>query len=158
MLLWAQGACVFFNYSVVWIYAQEWNHWIIWASQVVLVVKNLPANAGGIREVGLIPGSGRFPEGGHENPLQCSCPGNPVDRGAWPAIVHRVKRAGHDWSDLACVQYGNSIFSVLRTVRTVFCSGFDNLHSLVGEEFEVLLYTKWYYLNLTVNSQSCETA
>ena len=46
------------------------------ASQVALVVKNLPANAGYVRDSGLIPGSGRFPVGGHGNPLLYSCPGN----------------------------------------------------------------------------------
>ena len=44
---------------------------------MALVVKNLPANAGNIRAVGLIPGSGRFPGGGHGNPLQNSCLENP---------------------------------------------------------------------------------
>ena len=44
----------------------------LWASQVVLVVKNPPANAGDLREVGLIPGSGRCPGGRHGNPLQYS--------------------------------------------------------------------------------------
>ena len=52
--------------------------------------KNLPANAGDIRDTGLTPGSGRFPGGRHGNPLQCSCPENPMDRGAWQAIVHGV--------------------------------------------------------------------
>ena len=50
-------------------------------------VKNLPANAGG---AGLIPGSGRTPEGENDNALQYSCLGNPMDRGAWWAIVHGV--------------------------------------------------------------------
>ena len=58
-------------------------------SQVVLVVKNLSANARDIRDTGLIPGSGRSPEGGHGNPLQYSCLENPVDRGARQATVHR---------------------------------------------------------------------
>ena len=53
------------------------------ASQVVPVVKNLPANAGDIKDVGLIPGLGRSPGGGHRNPLQYSCLENPMDRGAW---------------------------------------------------------------------------
>ena len=53
------------------------------AFQVVLVVKNLPANAGDVRDVGLIPGSGRSPGGGHGNPLQSSYLENPMDRGAW---------------------------------------------------------------------------
>ena len=53
---------------------------MIWASQVVLVVKNLPVNAGDIRDVGSIPGSGRSPGGGHRNPLKGSCLENPVDR------------------------------------------------------------------------------
>ena len=47
---------------------------VTWASQVVLVVKNPPANAGDVRDLGLIPGSGRSPGGGHGNPLQYSCP------------------------------------------------------------------------------------
>ena len=46
-------------------------------SQAVLVVKNLPANAGDTRDLGLIPGSERSPGGGHGNPLQCSCLENP---------------------------------------------------------------------------------
>ena len=47
------------------------------ASQVVLVVKNPPANAGDLRDINSIPGSGRSPEGGHGNPLQYSCLENP---------------------------------------------------------------------------------
>ena len=58
------------------------------ASQVALVVKNLPANAGDIRDTGLIPGLGRSPGGGHGNPLQYSCLENPMDKGSWQAIVH----------------------------------------------------------------------
>ena len=57
---------------------------------MALVLKNLPANAGDIREAGSIPGSGRTPGGGHGNPLQHSCLENPVDRGAWWAPAHRV--------------------------------------------------------------------
>ena len=65
------------------------------ASQVVLVVKNQPANAGDIRDVGSIPGSGRgrYRGGGHSNPLQYSCLGNSVDSGGWWAIVHRVAKS-----------------------------------------------------------------
>ena len=59
-------------------------------SQVALVVKNPPTNAGGVRDVGLIPGLGRASGGGHGNPLQYSCLENPVDRGAWPATFHRA--------------------------------------------------------------------
>ena len=54
-----------------------------------IVVKNPRANAGDIRDVGSIPGSGRSPGGGHSNPLQYSCLENPIDRGAWWASVHR---------------------------------------------------------------------
>ena len=54
------------------------------------MVKNLPANAGDIRDMGLIPGSGRAPEGRNGNPLQYSCLENPMDRGAYRAIVHGV--------------------------------------------------------------------
>ena len=58
-----------------------------WASQVVLVVKNPPVIAGDIRDAGSSPGSGRSPGGGHGNPLQYSCLGNPLDGGAWRATV-----------------------------------------------------------------------
>ena len=57
-----------------------------------LVVKNLPANAGDVRDLGLIPGSGRSPGGGYSNPLQYSCLESPLDRGAW-AMVHRVTKS-----------------------------------------------------------------
>ena len=60
------------------------------ASQVVLVVKNLLANAGDARDVGLISGSGRSPGVGYGNLLQYSCLMNPMDRGAWWATAHRV--------------------------------------------------------------------
>ena len=63
------------------------------ASQVVLVVKTLPANAGDIRDTGLILGSGRSLGGGHGNPLQYSCLENPTDRGAWRATAHRVAKS-----------------------------------------------------------------
>ena len=55
--------------------------------------KNLPANAGDTRDVGLIPGLGRFPGEGHGNPLQYSCLENPMDRGACWATVHRVAKS-----------------------------------------------------------------
>ena len=57
------------------------------------MVKSLPINAGDIRDAGLIPGLGRSPEGGHGNPLQYSCLENPMDRGAWQAIVLGVTKS-----------------------------------------------------------------
>ena len=60
------------------------------SSQVMLVVKNLPANTG---HMSLIPGSGRSPGGGHGNPLQSSCLENPMDRGVWWATVQRVAKS-----------------------------------------------------------------
>ena len=54
------------------------------------MVKNPPANAGDIRDVGLISGSGRSPGGGHDNPFQYPRLENPMDRGAWRTTVRRV--------------------------------------------------------------------
>ena len=56
------------------------------------VVKNPPANAGDIRDTGLIPGSGRSPGEGKSNALQYSCLGNPMDGAAWQATVHGVAK------------------------------------------------------------------
>ena len=61
-----------------------------WASLVVLVVKNSPANAGDARDLGLNCRSRRSPGGVHGNPLLHSCVENPMDRGAWQAMVYRV--------------------------------------------------------------------
>ena len=66
---------------------------MLWASQVVLVVKKAPAHAGDVRDMDSIPGSGRSPGGSHGNPLQYSCLENPLDRGAWWATVHRVAKS-----------------------------------------------------------------
>ena len=60
-----------------------------------LVSKGPPADAGEVRDVGSTPGSGRSPGGGHGNPLQYSCPGNPMGRQAWRATVHGVAQFGH---------------------------------------------------------------
>ena len=60
---------------------------------MILVVKNLPANAGDIRDMGSIPGSGRSPGGGHGNPLQYSCLENLKDGGSWQATDHRVTKS-----------------------------------------------------------------
>ena len=65
------------------------------ASKVALVIRNLPANVGDIRNVGSVPGLGRSPGGGHGNPLWYSCLENPMDRRAWWAVVHGVAK---DWT------------------------------------------------------------
>ena len=59
------------------------------------MVKNLHANAGDIEDMGSIPGFERSPGEGNGNPLQYSCLGNPMDRGAWWAIVHGVAEELH---------------------------------------------------------------
>ena len=62
--------------------------------QVMPLVKNLPANAEDVRDVGLIPGLGRFPERENGNQLQCPCP---MDKGAWWATVPGVAKS---WTQL----------------------------------------------------------
>ena len=57
------------------------------------MVKNLPANGGDAGDAGSIPGLGRSPGGGYGHPLQYSCLGNPMDRGAWLATVHEVAKS-----------------------------------------------------------------
>ena len=74
---------------------------LLGASQVALVVKNLPSNAGDVRDSGSILRSGRSPGGGHGNPLQSSCLENPMNRGAWPATIHRVTKSRTQLSEHA---------------------------------------------------------
>ena len=79
-----------------WTWPSDWTELIVdyGASRVVLVAKNLYANEGDTRDSGLIfPGLGRSPGGGHGNPLEYSCLENPMNRGAWWAMVHRVAKS-----------------------------------------------------------------
>ena len=73
------------------------NKWLthntVGASQVAIVVKNPPANAGDLRDVGLILGLARSPGDRHRNPLKYSCLENPIDRGARQATVHRAAQS-----------------------------------------------------------------
>ena len=59
----------------------------------IIVVKNMPANAGDVRDAGSIPWLGRSPGGGHGNPLQYSCLDNSMERGAWWSAVHLVAKS-----------------------------------------------------------------
>ena len=74
-------------------FEMDHSYGIIAASQGVLVVKNTPANAGDIRDIVLIPGSGIAPGGGNDNPLQYSCLENPMDRGASWATGFEVAKS-----------------------------------------------------------------
>ena len=69
------------------------------ASQVALVVNNLPTSAGDLRDSGLTPGSGRSPGGGHGNPLQYCCLENPMDSGAWPVTYSPWGRTESDLTE-----------------------------------------------------------
>ena len=69
------------------------------------VVKNPPASAGDAGDLGSIPGSGRSPGEGNGNPLQYSCLGNPMDRGAWGATVHGVAKSRTRLSDFTSFHF-----------------------------------------------------
>ena len=64
-----------------------------------VVVKNPPANAGGVKDMNSIPGLERSPGGGNGNPLQYSYLENPMDRGVWQAMVHRIAKSQIRLSD-----------------------------------------------------------
>ena len=82
-----------------------------------LVVKNPPANAGDIRDMDSIPGSGRAPGGGHGNPLQYSCLENPMDRGAWQYTIHRVTKSRTRLKPLSTHVHAMNMLDV-NTLRT----------------------------------------
>ena len=84
-----------------------------------------PANAGDLRDVGLIPGLGRSPGGGHGNPLQYSCLGNPMYRGAWRAIVHRAAKS-QTWLKWVNM-HARSKSKIQKDVRTILWIWFEQL-------------------------------
>ena len=72
---------------------------------MALVVKNLSANAGDIKDTGSVPGLGRSPGGEHGTPLQSFCLENPMDREAWWATVHRITESDMtEVTEHACLQ------------------------------------------------------
>ena len=75
------------------------NIYMVGVGQVVLVVKNLPADAGDARNAGSVPKLGRSPGGGHGNPPQYFCLENPMGRGAWRATVDGVTKSQTQLSD-----------------------------------------------------------
>ena len=75
-------------------------------SQVALLVRNLPANVGDVRDTGSMPGLGRSHGGGHGHLLQYSCPENPVDRGTWCATVLGVAKS---WIPLELMHTGEAL-------------------------------------------------
>ena len=93
--------------------------YLLWASQVVLVIKNPPANARDIRDVGSIPALGRSPGGEHGNPLQYSCLENPTDRGTQWATVYRVAKSQTQLKQLS-THYLLYRMSVRRVIQLVY--------------------------------------
>ena len=88
------------------------------ASQVVLVVKNLPDNAGDIIDEGSTPRSERSPGGGHGNALQYSCLDNPMDKGAWQATVRRVAKSQTQLKQLSTAHMCKTLPSEPNLVRS----------------------------------------
>ena len=113
------------------------KHIYKWASQVVLVVKNQPVNAGDLRDASSIPGWGRVPGGGHSNPLQYSCLENPMDRGAWWATVHRVTKSCAGLKRLSMYACNIYILSFLSLPPAP--------HSLSQS---LVLYLTWFHFHL----------
>ena len=108
---------------------------MIWASQVALVVKNPPANAGDVRDLGSIPGLGRSPGGGHGNPLQYSCLENPGIRGAWWATVHRVAKI---WTGLkAFSTHAQLIYNVVLVSSVQQSDSVIHTHIPILSGFEI---------------------
>ena len=98
------------------------THRLSGASQVVLVIKNLPASAGDLKDTGSIPRSGRSAGGEHSNPLQYSCLENPMYRGAWRATVHRVAQAQTQLKRLSRHACADSGCDTVVLVRGLSCS------------------------------------
>ena len=142
-----------------------------WVSQVVLVVRNPLANAGGIRDMGFIPRSGRSSGGGHCNPLQYSCLENPMDKGVWWATVHRVMSGEHVISLVLSHHNKNLKWQMLKpsachSTRTDRVSALSDrlsqlldrpvLHLLDRSVLQLRVTTQFYLENKGTTSSRCE--
>ena len=98
-----------------------YKKWYHWASQVKPMVKNPPANAGDVRDMGSTPGLGRSPGGWCDNPLQCPCLESPTDWGAWQATVHKVAKSETQLKQLSMLY--NAIKCFLKRWTGCLCEG-----------------------------------
>ena len=111
------------------------------------MVKNSPASEGGSRDVGSIPGSGRFPWGGNSNLLRNPCPENSMDREAWQATVHRVTES--DMSEWLNIHTHIEKFwkKIRQSCYSVTLWVWDWLSQWVKKSFNFLFSTLKYCLN-----------
>ena len=116
-------------------------------SQVSQVVKTPPTNVGDAREAGSIPGSGRSPGGGHGNPLQYSCLENPMDRGAWRAIVHDIAKSQTWLYAHMCCRWG------LRDSETI--GSLSEAPSFLGGSGVVRLWIWYSFYCVMLNIEPC---
>ena len=96
------------------------------ASQVALVVKDSPASVGDVRDTGSIPGLGRSPGGRHGNPLQYSCLENPMDRDAWRATVHGVKKSWTRLKQLSVHTHTHECVNLRKRIITCLLGSYLN--------------------------------
>ena len=122
--------------------------WGTCASQAELVVKNLSANAGDIRDMGLIPRSGRSPGEGNGNPLQYSCLKNPMDRGDRWATVHGVAKS---WTEMK--QPSRHTHEVLRVIKFVEIERRLVVARDLGQEVGKLLFKE--YRSSVLSHEEC---
>ena len=94
--------------------------WSDLVAAAAAVIKNPPANAGDVRNMGSIPGLGRPPGGEHGNPLQYCCLENPVDGGAWWATFHGVAKSQTRLSDWTATEIPERWTQLLRCWPAVF--------------------------------------
>ena len=128
-----------------------------WVFQVALVVKNLSANEGDVKEAGSIPELGRSPGEGNGNPLQHSCLENPMDRGTGGLHSMGSHRVRHDWSNLACThtyiyfhKYMCLYIYILNLACTSGSSWFTYCWSLAFRILNINLASMWNEHNCMV--------
>ena len=112
---------------------------IFLASQVALVVKNLPANGGDINNVSSIPGLERFPGGGHGNSLQCLSLRIPWTEKPGGLQSKGLQRVGCDWSDLACTHLLWALSASLRLL--IFLPAW----------FQLVIHLSWHFASCTLH-------
>ena len=113
------------------------------------MVKNPPANAGDSGDGGSIPGSGRSPGRGHSNPLQYSCLANPMDKGAWWAIVHSVTKSQTQLKQLsmhACMLSGITASSLTHTYKDPPLATYSHSHKFPERKAWLSFGETWVFL------------